>query len=153
MSLDPESFLQMTVTGSNATKVELPDEGDYVAQIVKIEGRKITFKSGERAGTEGIGLDITWQIDDPAVKEKLGTAPRVRQSMLIDQTPNGGLDMGKGRNVALGRLREAVGQNLDGQPWGPMMLKGCVATVSVVHTIDNRDPSRVYAEVKGVKKL
>lgn len=153
MSLDPQTFLHMTVNQSNATKVELPEDGDYVAQIVDVTGREVTFKSGDRAGTKGIGLDVIWQIDDPAVHEKLGRNPKVRQSMLLDMTPEGSLDFGKGRNVSLGRLREAVDQNKDGQAWGFFMLKGSVATITVKQRLDENDPSKAYADVVGVKKL
>lgn len=151
--LEPDSFLQMTVTGANATQVELPDDGDYNAIITDITARKVEFKKGDRAGQTGIGLDVTWTLDDPAMKEKLGRNATVRQSMLLDTTPTGGLDMGKGKNVSLGRLREALGQNKDGQAWGPAMLKGCMARITVKRRSDANDPAKEYADVVGVKSL
>lgn len=153
MSLDPNAFLQMTVEGANSTQLELPEEGDYMAMIADITPREIKFQSGERAGQVGTGLDITWQIENPEVKEKLGYTPKPRQSMILDLTPSGGLDMGKGKNVTLGRIREAVGQNKDGQAWGPLMLKGQVATITVKHVTDKDDPSKIYLNVRGVKAL
>lgn len=153
MTLDPNAFLSMTVDGANSTQLELIEEGDYTAQIISVEARKIDFRSGERAGTSGVGIDIIWEVTDEEVRKKLGYTPKPRQSMILDLTSSNGLDMAKGKNVALGRLREAVGQNKDGQAWGPSMLKGCVATISIKHRTDKEDPAKVYAEVRGVKGL
>ena len=54
----------------------------------------------------------------------------VSKQIILDVTPNGAIDTGKNKNIELGRLRAAAGQN-DGQPWsvghlrgaGPMMVK------------------------------
>ncbi|NOJ26545.1 MAG: hypothetical protein DA330_00835 [Nitrososphaera sp.] len=153
MTLDPNAFLSMTVDGANSTQLALIEEGDYTAQIVSVETRKIDFRSGDRAGTSGISLDVTWEITDEEVRKKLGYTPKARQSMILDLTPSNGLDMGKNKNVNLGRLREALDQNKDGQAWGPLMLKGCVAIISIKHRTDKEDPAKVYAEVRGVKGL
>ena len=56
--------------------------------------------------------------------------------------------MGKGKNVALGRLREALGQNTPGKPWSFGMLVGQVAKVAVKHRIT--DAGDTFAEVKRV---
>ena len=58
--------------------------------------------------------------------------------------------MGKGQNVGLGRLREAVGLNSPGQPFAFSMLTGRVAKVVVKHRIHE---DKIFAEVKAVAKM
>jgi hypothetical protein len=60
--------------------------------------------------------------------------------------------MGKGKNVSLGRLREATGLNEKGRPFGFRMLVGQMARVRVKHRPDNKNPEIVYAEVDAVTK-
>ena len=85
------------------------------------------------------------------MKELLGRDKvTVRQGIMLDITDSGGLDMGKGRNIGLGRLREAIGLNTPGQPFSFSMVAGRVAKVNVSHRIDGEN---IYAEVKGVAKL
>lgn len=79
--------------------------------------------------------------------------PSVRQTLWLDTTESGGLDFGKGKNVGLGRLREALGQNAPGKPWAPGMLVGGVAKVKVSHSIDKRDNVTINADVKAVLPL
>jgi hypothetical protein len=57
--------------------------------------------------------------------------------------------MSKGKNVSLGKLREAVGQNKPGKPWSPAHLNGAQLDVLVTHRAD-KDTGDIYAEVKRV---
>lgn len=137
MTLNADEFLGMTVEGSNATQVELVPEGEYKAQIA-VDGIGLAhfkYKQGEREGQTGYRMTVKWELEDPdgALKEQLGRAPTITQSIMLDLTPEGGLDMGKGRNVYLGQLRDAVNQNADGKPWQPSMLVGEQATILVKH--------------------
>lgn len=146
---NPDQFLDMQVTEANDTKLTPVPVGEYVAVIEDVKCRQ--WQSKQDPSKSGLTLDITWSIDDPAVKELLGRDKvTVRQGVMLDLTESGGLDMGKGRNVGLGRLREAVGLNTPGQPFSFSMLVGRVAKVSVSHRIDG---DNIYAEVKGVTKL
>ena len=65
-------------------------------------------------------------------------------------TPQGGLDTSKGKNIGLGRLREAVNKNADGVPFSFEMLPGLSARISVSHRVNGED---VYADVKSVSRL
>lgn len=146
---NPDQFLDMQITEANDTKLTPVPVGEYVAVIEDVKCRQ--WQSKQDPSKSGLTLDITWSIDDPAVKELLGRDKvTVRQGVMLDLTESGGLDMGKGRNVGLGRLREAVGLNTPGQPFSFSMLVGRVAKVSVSHRIDGEN---IYAEVKGVTKL
>jgi hypothetical protein len=76
--------------------------------------------------------------------------PSVSQSLMLDMTESGALAVGTNKNVNLGRLREALGQNVSGRPWSPNMLQGQVARISVKHRLWE---DKTFAEVKGVVKL
>lgn len=145
---DPQSFLDMQITESNDTVSTPVPVGEYIAMIEKAELRTWTKK--DDPSVSGLALDLIWNIDDPAVKEALGRDKvTCKQGLMLDLTESGALDMGKGKNVGLGRLREAVDLNTPGQPFAFSMLPGRMAKVVVSHRIYN---DQIFAEVKSVVK-
>lgn len=145
---NPDTFLQATTTEVNDTKKIPCPAGEYIAVVEKVEARPWQSKDGLKSG---VALDITWAIDDPAVKETVGRDNvQVRQGLMLDLLESGGLDMGKGKNIALGRLREATGLNVPGQPFSPTMFAGRAAKVTVSHRVDGED---IYDEIKKVAAL
>ncbi len=149
-SFDPSVCLDATMTEGNSTAATPVPEGEYTAvidgdpQIRQWQGRKDPTQSG-------LALDVLWSIDDASVKEALGRDKvTVKQGIMLELNSAGGIDTGKGRNVALGRLRDAVNLNEPGKPFSFRMLAGQVAKVSVKHRVDG---DAVYAEVKGVARL
>jgi hypothetical protein len=148
-TFDPNTFLDMTTTDANSTQALPVPAGEYIAMVKEIKARPWT--SRQDPSKSGMALDVTWSIDDAAVKEQLGRQEvTVKQGIMLDVTETGGLDMGKGKNVSLGRLREATNLNHPGQPFGFRMLEGRPAKVKVEHRIDG---DNIYAEVKQVAKL
>ena len=146
---NPDQFLDMQVTESNSTVTIPVPVGEYTAVIGEVKCRP--WQKKDDPSVTGLSLDISWDIDDESVKELLGrTKVSVKQGAMLDLTESGGLDMGKGRNVSLGRLREAVGLNTPGQPFSFSMLVGRMAKVKVEHRVDG---DRIFAEVKAVTKL
>lgn len=142
---NPDTFLQGSVTESNDTKKIPCPVGEYLAVAEKVEARQWQSKDGLKSG---IALDITWSIDDPAVKEVTARENvTVRQGLMLDVLDGGGLDMSKGKNIGLGRVREALGLNTPGQPFAPSMIQGRMAKVTVSHRVDGED---IYDEVKKV---
>lgn len=148
MAFNPESVLSNNYSGALDTRsVPLP-EGEYaaVAQELKAE----SFRTSTNGSTM---MDIAWKIDHPELADTVGrTASIVRQTIFLDLTPSGDLDFSKGKNISLGRLRDALGQNT-GKPWSFSDIAGGVANVRVKHRPDKDDPTILYAEVKGVSKL
>lgn len=136
MPFNPESLLGANYEEANSTElVPLPD-GDYLAvsdPITAESFKQFDITKGERAGQKGLMLFVGWNIsdDDGKLKEALGRSPKIRQSIMLDVTKDGGLEFGKGRNVSLGRLREALGQNGNGRPWTWSMLGGQAARIKV----------------------
>jgi hypothetical protein len=147
---DPANFLDMQMTEASSTVSTPVPEGEYTGivdgepEIRQWTGKKDPTKSG-------LVLDITWLIDDATVKAELGREKvTCRQSIMLDLNSNGGIDTGKGRNVSLGRLRDAVNLNEPGKPFSFRMLAGQCAKVAIKHRVDG---DAVYAEVKGVARL
>lgn len=147
MSFDPQSFLDSSITTSLDTKVIPCPVGEYMGIIDKVVPRQWTSKDGTQSG---IALDIFWIVEDQGVKEFLDRdTVNVKQGIMLD-TKDGGLDISKGKNVGLGRLREAVGMNEEGQAFSFTMLPGLSAKITVTHRIVDQD---TFAEVKAVGKL
>lgn len=145
-AFNPDLFMQTSIEGEMSTTLVPCPEGEYAAVIKDLKPRVLSNGSAV--------MDITWAIDDETVKKVTGmNEPTVRQSIWLDTTESGGLDMAQGRNVGLGRLREAVNQNVKGRPWVPTNLIGQVARVKVTHTADKNDSSVIYANITAVTKL
>ena len=144
----PEAFMQSQFTEANETIFVAVPEGEFPAVIKSVECNSWQSRDGSKSGLK---LDLVWSVDDESVKATTGmTEPQVRQSVMLDLTEQGGLAVGANKNVNLGRLREAVGQNQSGKPWNPMMLQGQVARIAVKHRLYEE---QTFAEVKGVTKL
>lgn len=148
---NPEAFLDMPVEGTNDTVVVPCPAGEYLAVVDKVDVRAWTKRDDPSVG--GLALDVIWTIEDQSVKEFLAREKvTVKQGIMLDLTESGGLDMGKGRNISLGRLREAVNLNNPGQAFSFNQLPGQMAKVKVDHRPDKNDPTIIFAEVKAVTK-
>ena len=150
---DPNEFLQETYEGSHDTKLINPEDnmaGDgYQALIKKVDIR--SWQKKDDPSVAGLALDLQWEILDEDVKRFCNRdVVIVKQGIMLDLTDAGRLDMARGKNVALGRLREALDMNQDGQPFSFSMLEGSMANVFVQHRIHD---DNIYAEVKRVAKL
>lgn len=146
---DPNQFIDLQVTESNDTKLVPVPEGEYTAVVEEITSRTWTSKADP--SKSGVTLELQWSIDDAGVKAFLGREKvTVKQGVMLDLTESGGLDMGKGKNVGLGRLREAFDLNKPGVPFSPSMFPGRMAKVSVKHRVVD---DAIYAEVKAVARL
>lgn len=150
-TFDPSAFLDATVNDANSTVSTPCPEGEYTAVAQEPVIRQWVSKDGMKSG---VAVDINWEVDAggyPDVKEATGRDKVfVKQGLMLDTLPNGGLDMGKGMNVGLGRLREALGLNVAGKPFSFRQVAGQVAKISVKHRVDG---DQVYADVKAVVKL
>lgn len=139
---DPDEFLNTSVEGALSTRSIPVPEGEFLAEISGVGSRVVGDESKPV-------LDVTWKIENnPAVQEVTGReVSTVRQTIWLD-IKDGGLDLGKGMNAQLGRLREAVGQNGPG-PWSAAMLPGGQAVIRVAHRIHEGD---TFSDVKGVAR-
>ena len=150
-TFDPASLLETTVEAANDTKILPIPEGEYLAVI---DSTKINPWQSKDGASSGLRLDVEYLIDDAAAKEATGREKlTVRQGIMLDLTEDGqSLDMGKGKNVGLGRLREATGLNAPGQPFAMQMLPGRLVKIKVTQRPSDKDPETIYNDVRGVTK-
>lgn len=147
-AFNPESFMNASVTDANDTQYVQVPEGEFQATVDKVEAKVVGQENPRPI------LNVMWKISDPVAQAATGRAENsVRQTIWLDVTESGGLDFSKGKNVGLGKLRDALNQNKPGQSWAPGMLVGGVARVKVKHSIDKRDGVTINAEVSGITKL
>jgi len=138
---DPDEFLNTAVEGTLDTRMIPVPEGEFLATVSALGSRVV----GENSLPV---LDVTWKIEDNEEVSAVTGRPvsTVRQTIWLDISESGGLDMSKGKNVGLGRVRDAVNQNGPG-PWSAAQLEGAMAIVRISHRIHNEE---TYADVKGV---
>lgn len=152
LTFDPASFLTQETSDQMDTQFILIPAGEYPALIKSVDARQ-QQNPNEPTQLWTI-LDVTYAIDDQGVREETGLPqPTIRQSIFLDLTEDGKLDTGKGKNVNLGRLREAVGLNQPGQAFSFGSLAGQACVVAVAHNPDKKDPDVIYANVKKVAAL
>ena len=147
MTFDPATFLNQSFDEANDTKVIPCPAGEYIALAEKVEVKSWAARDGS---SSGLKVEVVWDIQDDNVKALLGRdTVRVRQQQMLDLTETGNLDFAKGKNVGLGRIREALDLNTPGSPFAFSMIQGRLAKVKVSHRINGED---IYDEVKAIAK-
>lgn len=146
-TFDPDLFMQTQVKDALDTKVAPCDEGEYQLQCNKSVAKQITSKAGETF----IIMEVDWEVLDDAQRAKTGREKiNARQSLFLDINDSGNLDTSHGKNIELGRLREALGMNKSGKAWSPAMMQGMTCWGYVTQEPNANDPSIVYNRVKRV---
>lgn len=148
MSFDPNTFLNQEYEGVLDTKVIPCPAGEFPAISEKVDVVPWASRDGSKSGLKA---QIIWDIQDDNVKAVCQRdTVKVRQDIMLDLTEDGNsLDMGKGKNIGLGRLREALGMNQPGQSFSFPAMQGRLATVKVSHRAGD-NPEDIFAEVKAV---
>ena len=118
-------------------------ENDYRGVIEKIALRQ--------QGAHTI-LEVTWKLLDEDLQQRVQMAKiTARQSVSLD-LEDGVLAFGKNKNVLLTQLRDALGQNIDGQPWSFSHLEG--AGPALIHVKERiADDGHKFNEVARVSSL
>lgn len=155
---DPETFMSQTVDAANATTYRLCPEGTYQATIDEFDPSKVAReiewddkKTGEKRTS--IMANIPFVIQDEQVKATLERDKVVADwSSFLDFDAMGQLDTGPDKNVKLGQLKEALGQNKPG--WNFLMLRGAgPVMVQVKHEQDKKDKEKYYARISKVMPI
>lgn len=129
---DPKTFASMTFTETNSTESYPVPVGEWPGEITKCEVS--SWSKRDDPTKAGLKYALFIKITDPAVVGVTGRPENtVRVERMLDLTPDGGLDFGKGMNVNLGRDREAVNLNVKGQPFNFDMFAGRPCKVMVKH--------------------
>lgn len=149
MTLNTEQFLQTTTSEALDERLDPCPPGEWLAVAGKPEVRDFTYKSGDREGETGYRMVIRWAIQDQEAKDAVDRdSLSVTQSILLDLNESlDGLDFGKGKNIGLGQVRAALGQNVPGKDWSPAMIEGQLAKLQVKAGMYN---DQVTAEVGGI---
>jgi len=145
---DPVQFADQVITESLDTKLVPIPIGSYQAVAEKFQIRQ---NAGKKDPTQVyVSLDITWEILDENVKAAINRdKATVTQGILID-IDNGRLAVGPGKNIGLGKLREALSLNIPGEPFSLAMIPGRMAKVTIMHEPYNGE---IYSKVKTVEAL
>ena len=154
---DPTAFASMPVEGVGSTAVTPLPAGEYLALIgdKDTDVRPVPFQD-QKTGESRLRLDVAFNIldDSGALRAQIdGRDPRHIQGIFCDLIPGTWqLDMGKGKNVTLNKLREAVGQNT-GAPWVYTMLRGAgPLKINVTMGPDKQDNSIMRNNIKSFGK-
>lgn len=132
MTFDPDAFMQMTVDQPLEIERTLVPEGEFDAMVDDFDSSifetfQFTYKRGPNAGQEGSMHKGTFPIviNDDKVRAALQTdKARVFYQCTLDyDETTGQLLFGPNKNIDLGKLRHAVGQNAPG-PWSVSQLRG-----------------------------
>lgn len=149
-SFDPATFLETSYEDEIDTTIIPIPEDDHPAQVEKLMTRQFEGKDGILYTV----MDVLWHITAPEVAEHTkNEKPMARQSLFIDITEQGSIDMSKGKNRQLGLLRKALNQNKAGKAWNPNMLINAPAKVRIKQRVDPDDSEMIYSEVKKVLPL
>ena len=148
---DVASFMNESIDSVLDTKIEPIPEGEHMAQIgVGEKDIDIAVGVSTKNQKPWMRLDMMLTFTDPNLAAQLKREQvKGRYSIMLDLNEQGRLDLRPQRNVNLGKLRDAVGQNRPG-PWNFNMLKGQPIKVKVKHkTLDSGD---TVSEVVGVTR-
>jgi hypothetical protein len=152
-SFNVEAFAAGSFEGAGDTRRLQIEAKEYMASVKGPfnEERSTRLRTTEKGH---LILDVVWQPDDEAQRQALGLEkmPTVRQSVFLDVTPSGGLDMAPFKNGDLNRLREALNLNADGVKWSFADFVGKAARIRVEHRPNATDPANPYQNVTAVTK-
>jgi hypothetical protein len=153
-NFDSQSFLNTQREGGFSTEYPVVPDDEYVAFIRRPkEGGKPTVNVRSLDSGQLV-MDLNWTIEDEKAKAATGMGVAYgRQSVWLDVSADGtSLERGKGKNVQLGLLLDAMGLN-DGRPidFGNMLYdRPC--KVRTKSRVDD-STGKTYVDVKGVAKL
>lgn len=158
-TFDADAFMNTQVDAPMATALASVPEGEYVAMIGDFDSsafKTITYKD-KKTGGDVVRqvLEVPFLIDDAELKATLGReSVSHRESFWLDFDANGKLDTGPDKNVNLGKLRDALGQNVTGQPWAPAMLRNMGPLKIVIKTrSDKNDPEKKYTNITKYARI
>jgi hypothetical protein len=142
-SFDKDTFLATHVEGAMESKFTPYPVGDYRAFIDDVTPGQIG---------DAMVLYVTYVLIDEKAKAFMGRdRPTLRDTIFLDFEEDGRLAMGINKNIALGALREAVGQNGSG-PWAPGMLRGAGPVLLKVNQVMNKKGQGPFSNVERVTK-
>jgi len=146
---DPDNFINAEVNSELDTKSIPAPEGDYAIKIVKLKARAWAKKDDPTIN--GVAIDVTCEVVDQNILSDIGLEKLIVMGSIPLEIAEDGKSLaeGKGRNVALGRFREACDINRPGMPNSSAI--GCIVLGRVGH--DVLEDGTIIAKVKRFAKL
>lgn len=156
MTFNLDEFINTTVDAPMATSYPTPPEGEFPF-LFDADPKMLEVKHLQGTSqTTGNPYDFhQWELvaicQDPGVKQKMGRDKvTLRCRVNLDFDPSGRLAVGEGKNVLLGQIRDALGQN--GAGWSPKQLLGAGPFIGRVKHSKPDVNGRVYADIVAVAK-
>lgn len=147
-------FMNENIDAQFDTAIIPIPEGEHIGQIGTDEKAvEISYGISQKNNKPWMRADIRVHLTDPNLAIQLqrqeGQEIVARYGLMIDLDEQGKLDTRPQRNVNLGKLRDAVGQNQAG-PWNFSQLKGRPIKVKIKHKLS--DDGNTYSNVTSVTK-
>lgn len=159
LPFDPDAFMNQTIDDPMSTQLMGVPEGEYTAMVGDFDSSAfrtvaVTNKQTNLTQDRPV-LEVPFLIQDDALKAKLGREQVThRETYWLDIAADGRLDTGPDKNVRLGQLRNVLGQNQNGVPWAPSMLRNMGPLRIVIKTTsDKRDPDKKYTNISKYAKI
>lgn len=153
-SFDPAAFGAGSFEGQGDTRRLQIEAKEYSAFIVGPfnEDKKTRIRTTDKGH---IIFEVVWQPEDPEQQQRLKVEklPTVRQSIFLDLTEAGGLDMGPFKNADLNKLREVFNLNQPGVKWSFSDFVGKPAKIKVEHKPNKEDPANPFINVTAVTRM
>jgi hypothetical protein len=144
VELDINQFINEANDAVPSADFVATPENEY-AMYIKPGSTKIFDGESEKGGKYRL-YTAQVVVDDEGARQATNLEqPTARIRMFLDVTETGSLAKGPNRNVKLGALLRATGQDRPGWTYGA--LEGVAFKGRVKHVPDNRDANRVNAEV------
>lgn len=151
---DASTFLDFTTTEESVKRPPIP-EGDYLGIIGELTASE--WVSSKDATKSGMKFDVPITLDLPedvwsAVGLRDGQLV-VKDSMMLDLTPQKTLDFAPGKNGKLRKYREATNNNKAGQPFSARQLTGQAVLVKITYREYPEGSGDFFEQVSGVATL
>lgn len=150
-SFSLEGFQSGSFEGVGDTRRLRLEPGDYNAVVMGPWNEKSKLKQEK----EYLICELMWQVDSPELQQRFNVdrLPPVRQSIFLDVTPGGGLDMGPFKNADLNLVLNALGLGQNGASWKFSDFVGKPARIKVEHRPNPKNPMDPYVNVTSVTKI
>lgn len=155
---DPAVFLGATTTEANTRRPPIPQGTVLRGTLGEPKFRQVEGKKESTFGQTFTFCRIPVEIDltqNSAILAQIGQEKvTLNHEFGVDVAANGqGFDMAKGKNNGLRALREALGMNVQGQPFNIMMIVGRTVLCRIGNRPGAPGSDEVFDEVAGVAKL
>lgn len=145
---DPQSFLDATIAEPLSKRPPV-NPGSYPAEIGEPKPRNWASKDGSKSGV-ALDVPLTLMLDGAEAQRVGQEKVTITDSMFLDTTPAGGLDIAPGRNRRLRQYLEATGLNNAG--FSARQLQGRQVRVAVAHKVDD-GTGETYERIGAVAKV